>query len=70
MKHEKTYTIQKTGKNLKLHSIIAKMLIALGIILILSGNEDDHRIVWGCLSSLFGFAYLAITRIRVWWNHE
>ncbi len=70
MKEEKVYTIQETGKGLKLHYVISKFFIFMGCIMLMFSNQDKHTIVWGSLFALFGFAYLIITRIRIWWNHK
>lgn len=70
MNEEKVYTIQKTAKRLKLHYAISKFFVFMGIAMILFSNEDQHQLVWGCMFALSGFVYLAITRIRIWWNHK
>lgn len=70
MKDEQVFTIQKTGKRLKFHHAVSKSMIALGVLMILFGSDENHTIVWGCLLGLFGFGYLGITRMRIWWNHK
>ncbi len=70
MNEEKVYTVQKTGKRLKLHYAIAKFLIVMGGLMLIFANQDKHTLVWGCLFALGGFGYLGITRIRIWWNHK
>lgn len=66
-------TTQLTSKRLKFNFLVAWIFIFIGIILIVSGSgedQDKHDVVWGSLLSLYGFAHLVVTRIRVWWNHK
>lgn len=68
-----TVTIQRTSKLLKFNKLVSWFFIILGIILILSNageNRDEHSIAWGCLSALYGFGYLTVTRVRIWWDHK
>ena len=73
MKEEVVVTTQLTGKRLKLNKLIAWTFIAVGLILILMGTgetQDKHSIAWGSLLALYGFGHLAVTRVRIWWNHK
>ena len=66
-------TIQLTSKKLKFHKVISYFLITLGILMILmnSGdNHDKHGLLWGSIWALIGFAWLIVTRVRIWWNHK
>lgn len=68
-----TVTTQLTSKRLKFHKLVSWFFIALGMILILEGtgeDQDKHSIAWGCLFALYGFGHLAVTRVRIWWNHK
>ena len=69
----KTVTTQLTSKRLKFNTMVAWIIILVGLLLILvnSGdNPDKHGVAWGSLISLYGFGHLTVTRIRVWWNHK
>lgn len=68
-----TVTTQLTSKRLKFHKLVSWAFIAVGMILILIGTgeeQDNHSITWGSLLTLYGFGHLAVTRIRIWWNHK
>lgn len=69
----KVTTIQLTSKQLKGHLIISYIFIIVGILLIITNagtNHDSSSIGWGALSTLIGFGWLAVTRIRIWWDHK
>ena len=70
MKDEKIYTIQGTSKNLKFHSFVSGLFIAVGIFMIIMGHGDNHTLFWGALIAFVGICYKGINRIRIWWNHE
>lgn len=66
-------TTQLTGKGLKANSLIAYTIIAIGILIVIMNageGHDGYNIAWGCLISLYGICHLAVTRIRIWWNHK
>lgn len=68
---QQTVTTQLTSKRLKFHKLVSWACITIGAILILTGASDSkHSIAWGCLSALYGFGHLAVTRVRIWWNHK
>lgn len=69
----KVTTIQLTSKKLKGQLIISYIFIIVGILLIITNagaNHDSSSIGWGAFSTLIGFGWLAVTRIRIWWNHK
>ena len=73
MKDEKTVTIQLTGKRLKANKVIAGFTIVVGLIIIISSSgsvPSPSGQVWGSLIALVGFGHLAVTRVRIWWNHK
>ena len=73
MKDQNTVTIQLTAKNLKAHKVVSGTMILIGLIIVVASSGEapnSSGLVWGCLMSLFGFGYLAVTRIRIWWNHK
>lgn len=73
MDDNKVVTIQLTSKYLKSHLVISWIFILVGLLLIITGSGPDKGndgIVWGSLISLFGFLFLGITRVRIWWNHK
>jgi hypothetical protein len=64
-----TVTTQLTAKRLKFNKLVAYSFITIGLVLLVLG-ETEHSKVWGSLFSLYGFAHLTVTRIRIWWNHK
>ena len=73
MNDNKVVTTQLTSKYLKGHLVMSWIFILFGLLLIVieSGSDKDpDLVVWGSLISLFGFSFLGITRVRIWWNHK
>ena len=64
-------TIQQTSKKFKMHTLIAVLLIIVGVVWII-GNSSDGQSGDGAIPSLLifvGLVWFVITRLRTWWHH-
>jgi len=67
-------TIQETSKKFKLHSLLATIMIIIGIIGVYGsidtagGNAPPSS--WFGLMVFVGLLWLGVTRFRVWWHHK
>lgn len=72
----KVTTTERTSKRLKLHIMIAWLLLIVGVILFcvgLSNYEPDTNDTWfvvfGLLLGVVGIIWGIATRIDIWWRH-
>jgi hypothetical protein len=72
MNQEKITTIQLTSKRLKANKAFSWATILFGLLLMCIYGQASSQggVVLGCFTSLGGFCWLAVTRVRIWWNHS
>lgn len=67
-------TTQQTSKRLKLHLIISFVLTSIGIfwvsVSVNSTNSGEDTSAIPVFLTFIGLVWIAVTRIRIWWNHK
>lgn len=66
-------TIEKHSKHLKFQQVLAVGTIIAGIVMTFNGWASDGKPTaafgFGALTNVVGIAWLAITKVRMWWHH-
>lgn len=63
---KKPTTIELTSKKLKLQYALSSLVIFLGLVILLMTGATT----FSAFVMMGGLIWLAITKIRIWWNHE
>ena len=64
-------TIQATAKRHKANMFAGVLVLAAGVVLIITGAQGDSPGLagWGALMSLGGLAWYGTARLLAWWHH-
>lgn len=67
-------TTQETSKKLKLHTMIAVLLIVIGVVGVVSASNQPTDSAssgsWPVLAISAGLVWYLVTRFRIWWHHK
>ena len=63
-------TIQKTAKTLKMQSLIAVVMLLVGIVMLSAGSQGGEVSPVAPWLIFVGFIWLIVTRVRKWWHHS
>lgn len=71
---QKTILVERTSKRLKMQTLLSILTLLAGIVLTLLGataeNASPVILTAGVVGILCGLVWLAVTKCRVWWNHQ
>ena len=69
-------TVQETSKRFKLQTVIASLMLWMGVILTVvqinspPTDTDGEPLFIGMILLVVGLVWYIITRIRIWWHHK
>jgi drug/metabolite transporter (DMT)-like permease len=63
-----TTTIQATAKRIKLHMLLAALLMCVGVVLIVWADQPAGHL-WGAGLSALGLAWFIGAKVAAWWHH-
>ncbi len=71
-------TIQQTSKRLKMHTILALLMIITGLLMVMQSpsTPENNQGIFGFSPSLpaltvfSGIIWYIVTRCRIWWHHK
>lgn len=61
-------TTQGTSKTIKMHTMLASLLVIGGFGLIFTGNQDMYGLAGGMLT--IGIVWYLVARFKKWWHHD